>query len=47
MGFLDTHCFVFPELELVVARIQARSYLFATESYSPKALALFKRIVRK
>ncbi len=47
MGYMDTHCFVFPELELVVARIQARPYLFATESYQPKALTLFKRIVRK
>jgi CubicO group peptidase (beta-lactamase class C family) len=46
-GYLDTHCYVFPDLELVVARIQARQYLFATESYEPKALALFKRIVRK
>jgi CubicO group peptidase (beta-lactamase class C family) len=46
-GYLDTHCYVFPELELVVARIQARPYLFATEEYAPKALALFKRIVRK
>jgi CubicO group peptidase (beta-lactamase class C family) len=46
-GYLDTHCYVFSELELVVARIQARQYLFATESYEPKALALFKRIVRK
>ena len=46
-GYLDTHCYVFPGLELVVARIQARPYLFATESYEPKALALFKRIARK
>jgi CubicO group peptidase (beta-lactamase class C family) len=46
-GYLDTNCYVFPELELVVARIQARPYLFATEPYEPKALALFKRIVRK
>ncbi len=46
-GYLDTHCYVFPELELVVARIQARPYLFATEPYAPKALALFKRMVRK
>ena len=47
MGYLDTHCYVFPGLELVVARIQARPYLFATELYTPKALALFKRIVRE
>jgi CubicO group peptidase (beta-lactamase class C family) len=47
LGHLDTHCYVFPELELVVARIQAKPYLFATEPYAPKALALFKRIVRK
>jgi CubicO group peptidase (beta-lactamase class C family) len=46
-GYLDTNCYVFPGLELVVARIQARPYLFATEPYEPKALALFKRIVRK
>jgi CubicO group peptidase (beta-lactamase class C family) len=46
-GYLDTHCYVFPGLELVVARVQARPYLFATESYEPKARALFKRIVRK
>jgi CubicO group peptidase (beta-lactamase class C family) len=46
-GYLDTHCYVFPSLELVVARVQARPYLFATESYEPKALTLFKRIVRK
>ena len=46
-GYLDTHCYVFPGLELVVARMQARPYLFATEPYEPKALALFKRIVRK
>jgi CubicO group peptidase (beta-lactamase class C family) len=46
-GYLDTHCYVFPGLELVVARIQARPYLFASESYEPKALTLFKRIVRK
>jgi CubicO group peptidase (beta-lactamase class C family) len=46
-GYLDTNCYVFPELELVVARIQARPYLFATEPYEPKAPALFKRIVRK
>jgi CubicO group peptidase (beta-lactamase class C family) len=46
-GYLDTHCYVFPGLELVVARVQTRPYLFATESYEPKALALFKRIVRK
>ena len=46
-GYLDTHCYVFPGLELVVARIQARPYLFAMEPYEPKALALFKRIVRK
>jgi CubicO group peptidase (beta-lactamase class C family) len=47
LGYQDTNCYVFPELELVVARIQARPYLFATEAYAPKALALFKRIVRK
>ncbi len=46
-GYLDTNCYVFPRLELVVARIQARPYLFATEPYEPKALVLFKRIVRK
>jgi CubicO group peptidase (beta-lactamase class C family) len=46
-GYLDTHCCVFPGLELVVARIQARPYLFATEPYELKALALFKRIMRK
>ena len=46
-GYLDTHCYVFPGLELVVARMQTRPYLFATEPYEPKALALFKRIVRK
>jgi CubicO group peptidase (beta-lactamase class C family) len=46
-GYLDTHCYVFPELELVVARMQSRPYLFAMEPYQPKALALFKRIVRK
>jgi Beta-lactamase len=46
-GYLDTNCYVFPGLELVVARIQARPYLFATEPYEPKALAMFKRIVRK
>jgi CubicO group peptidase (beta-lactamase class C family) len=46
-GYLDTNCYVFPGLELVVARIQARPYLFATEPYEPKALALFKRIARK
>ena len=44
-GYLDTHCYVFPGLELVVARMQARPYLFATEPYEPKAFALFKRIV--
>jgi hypothetical protein len=44
---MDTNCYVFPGLELVVARMQARPYLFATESYEPKALALFKRIVRR
>ncbi len=47
LGYLDTSCYVFPELELVVARIQARPYLFAAESYVPKAFAVFKRIVRK
>ncbi len=46
-GYLDTHCYVFPGLELVVARMQTRPYLFATASYEPKALALFKQIVRK
>jgi CubicO group peptidase (beta-lactamase class C family) len=46
-GYLDTNCYVFPELELAVSRIQARPYLFATEPYEPKALALFRRIVRK
>jgi CubicO group peptidase (beta-lactamase class C family) len=46
-GYLDTQCYIFPGLELVVARIQARPYLFATEPYEPKALGLFKRIVRK
>jgi CubicO group peptidase (beta-lactamase class C family) len=46
-GYLDTNCYVFPGLELVVARVQARPYLFATEPYEPKALALFKKIVRK
>ena len=46
-GYLDTHCYVFPGLELVVARMQTRPYLFATEPYEPKALALFKRIARK
>jgi CubicO group peptidase (beta-lactamase class C family) len=46
-GYLDTHCYVFPGLELVVARMQTRPYLFATEPYEPKALGLFKRIVRK
>ncbi len=46
-GYLDTHCYVFPGLELVVARMQTRPYLFAMEPYEPKAFALFKRIVRK
>jgi hypothetical protein len=46
-GYLDTHCYVFPGLELVVARMQTRPHLFATEPYEPKALALFKQIVRK
>jgi CubicO group peptidase (beta-lactamase class C family) len=46
-GYLDTHCYVFPDLELVVARIQARPYLFTTETYEPKALNLFKQFVRK
>jgi CubicO group peptidase (beta-lactamase class C family) len=47
LGYLDTSCYVFPSLELVVARIQARPYLFATEPYEPNALALFKRIVQR
>jgi CubicO group peptidase (beta-lactamase class C family) len=47
LGYLNTNCFVFPKLELVVARIQSRPYLFATEQYEPKALSLFKRIVPK
>jgi CubicO group peptidase (beta-lactamase class C family) len=47
LGYLNTDCYVFPGLDLVVARIQARPYLFATESYAAKAPALFKRIVRK
>jgi len=46
-GYLDTHCYVFPGLELVVARVQARPYLFATKTYEPDALKLFTRIVRK
>ena len=46
-GYLDTHCYVFPGLELVVARIQAKPYLFATELYEPRALRVFKKIVRK
>jgi CubicO group peptidase (beta-lactamase class C family) len=46
-GYLDANCYALPDLELVVARIQARPYLFATEPYEPKALALFQRIVRK
>ena len=46
-GYLDTRCYVFPGLELVVARMQTQPYLFATEPYEPKVLALLKRIVRK
>lgn len=47
LGYLNTDCYVFPDLELVVARIQARPYLFVTEGYVPKAFSLFKRIVKK
>lgn len=46
VGYLDTNCFVFPTLGLVVARMQARPSPTASSAYvRPETFALFKQIV--
>jgi CubicO group peptidase (beta-lactamase class C family) len=46
MGYLDTNCFAFPSLDLVVARMQAAPKTSAAVPYvSPGTFRLFRRIV--
>ncbi|HYD00196.1 MAG TPA: serine hydrolase [Phycisphaerales bacterium] len=46
-GFLNTDVYVFPDLDLVVARTQARPYLHATEKYSAdEMVTLIERACR-
>jgi CubicO group peptidase (beta-lactamase class C family) len=45
MGFLDTDCFVFPTLDLVVARLQSRPKEDVVPYLSPATLGLFREIV--
>ena len=44
-GYRDTHCFVFPELELVVARMQNAPSPAGAVPYEPAARDLFRRMV--
>jgi CubicO group peptidase (beta-lactamase class C family) len=45
MGYLDTSCFAFPALDMVVARVQARPKHSATMGYiNPSTFALYRRI---
>jgi|GEM_PF-3346175 len=37
-GYLNTSVWVFPELDIVVARVQSRPYLHAVEAYEPRKM---------
>jgi CubicO group peptidase (beta-lactamase class C family) len=47
LGYRDTNCYVFPELELVVARMQNTPGKDGAEPYGPAASALFRRMVER
>jgi CubicO group peptidase (beta-lactamase class C family) len=44
-GYRDTNCYVFPELELVVVRMQNTPAKDGAEPYEPAAHTLFRRMV--
>jgi hypothetical protein len=44
-GYLDTNLYVFPEIELVVARMQRNPADVPEGSYEPEALPLFERMI--
>ena len=46
LGYLDTNLYVFPELDLVIVRMQSRPGERPGSGYERTALPLFKRIVR-
>lgn len=47
LGYLETNLYIFPALDLVVVRMQRRPHATSrAESYEPRALPLFERMVR-
>ena len=45
-GYLDTSVWVYPELDLVVARMQRKVYLHASRAYDlDEATALLRKVV--
>jgi hypothetical protein len=44
-GYKDTNCYVFPSLDLVVARMQNSPVLEGAVAYEPAGLKLVKAIV--
>lgn len=47
LGYLETNLYVFPKLDLVVVRMQKTPFTTSREeSYEPRALPLFQRMVR-
>jgi CubicO group peptidase (beta-lactamase class C family) len=47
LGFRDTNCYVFPEFDLVVARMQNSPAENGAVAYQPAALPLFQRMVKR